>query len=173
MIYPDPGIDGWMGTEELQWLFDTSHEMTSIVEVGSWMGKSTHALLSGCKSGPVFAVDHFMGSASELEGAHGIAKNIDIYSVFKRQVGRFGNLVVLKMASLDAAQYFRDRSVDMVFIDADHEYPAVKEDIEAWRPKARKLLCGHDCEQGGTPRAFTEIGITPIIGPKSIWRVSL
>jgi hypothetical protein len=48
------------------------------------------------------------------------------------------------MKSAEAAAFFRNRSVDMVFIDGGHRYEDVWGDIEAWLPKTRKLLCGHD-----------------------------
>ena len=41
-----------------------------------------------------------------------------------------------------------DESFDLVFIDADHKYSSVVDDIKAWWPKVRKggILCGHDAE---------------------------
>ena len=60
------------------------------------------------------------------------------------------------MDSLDAAKTFKDKSVDMVFIDGGHEYEEVKADIEAWLPKTKKLICGHD-HGGGIERATQEI----------------
>jgi len=38
-MYEPPNIAGWMGTVELQWLFEKAGQTQSIVEVGSWMGK--------------------------------------------------------------------------------------------------------------------------------------
>jgi hypothetical protein len=32
----------------------------------------------------------------------------------------------------------------MVFIDGDHLEPAVRQDIDLWLPKAKRLICGHD-----------------------------
>ena len=32
----------------------------------------------------------------------------------------------------------------MIFIDAGHNYDEVMEDLYAWEPKAKKLICGHD-----------------------------
>jgi predicted O-methyltransferase YrrM len=45
---------------ELQWLFNTAKNMNSIVEIGSFLGRSTVALLSGINpTGKVYAIDIF------------------------------------------------------------------------------------------------------------------
>jgi len=139
---PDPEIEGWMGWNELQWLHDRAKEMNAIVEVGSWKGRSTHALLATGR--PVIAVDHFKGSASQINDVHQWAKFNDLYQAFKQNVGRFQNLFVMKMESEKAAEFFKDKSVDMILIDGDHELEMFRKDMEAWFPKCRKLLCGHD-----------------------------
>ena len=127
--------------------------MDSIVEIGSWKGRSTHALLSGCK-GTVWAVDHFEGSAGE-EGMHHEAKEVDLYEKFMANVGMFPNLKALKMSSAEAVKQFEDKSVDMVFIDGGHEYAEVKADIEMWLPKAKKMICGHDYNWVAVQEAVT------------------
>ena len=52
------------------------------------------------------------------------------------------------MNSGDAASVLADGIADLVFIDADHTYQAVKRDIQMWASKVRRggFLCGHDCE---------------------------
>jgi predicted O-methyltransferase YrrM len=147
-------IDGWMTATELNWLHDTAKQMESIVEIGAWKGRSTHALLSGCK-GTVWAVDHFQGSEGEEE-AHKEAKEKDIEVELMKNVGHFPNLKVLRMASVEAAKQFEDKSVDMVFIDGGHTYKDLKADIEAWLPKAKKLICGHDWGITSVEAAVTE-----------------
>lgn len=145
MPYEIPAIDGWMQEFEMNWLYGTAQTMASIVEIGSWKGRSTHALLSGCP-GPVFAVDHFKGNPDEIQkgSPHHEALTADIFAQFWANVGRFKNLVVMRMPSIVAAQYFAPASVDMVFIDGQHTADALVADIAAWRPKCRRLLCGHD-----------------------------
>lgn len=151
----DNDISGWMTKPELNWLKKTASGMDSVVEIGSWMGRSTHALLSGCR-GTVYAVDHFQGSPGEIEESHKLAQEIDIYEEFQKNVGNFDNLKVLKMPSEEAVNQFKDKSIDMVFIDGSHQYEDVKKDIEMWLPKAKKLICGHDYQWIWVEEAVTE-----------------
>jgi cephalosporin hydroxylase len=61
-----------------------------------------------------------------------------------------GRLNLVRQTSEQAAASVADQSQDFVFIDADHRYEAVVQDIQMWRPKVRSggLLCGHDfCPQ--------------------------
>lgn len=53
---------------------------------------------------------------------------------------------VIKRRSPDAAKAFADRSMDFVFIDADHSQEGCEADIKAWAPKVKKggYLGGHD-----------------------------
>lgn len=51
-----------------------------------------------------------------------------------------------KLTSVECSKLIEDNSIDLVFIDADHSYESVKEDIEHWISKVRKggILSGHD-----------------------------
>jgi predicted O-methyltransferase YrrM len=142
--------------------------MSSVLEVGCWKGRSTHALLSGCK-GPVYAVDHWLGSPTEREAAHAEAATKDVYAEFLTNVGCFPNLHVLRNSSVEAFACFDGGAFDMVFIDGDHSVEGCLADIKAWLPKATKLLCGHDRNQEGVPQALKESGLQWKPGPGSIW----
>ena len=172
-IYRSPGVFGGipgqgMMAVELQWLYDRAREMGSVLEVGSWKGRSTHALLSGCK-GAVCAVDHWQGSPSERRTVHAEAATSDVYAEFMRNVGQFENLYVLRMDSVSAADKVKDASVEMIFIDGDHSYEGCLADIRAWLPKATTLLCGHDRGQEGVPQALKESGLAWKPGPGTLW----
>lgn len=56
------------------------------------------------------------------------------------------NVQIIKKYSVDAAKDVPDESLDFVYIDANHEYSHVKEDIEAWTPKVRRggIVAGDD-----------------------------
>lgn len=152
----DNDIDGWATKTELNWLHKKAKDMNTIVEVGSWKGRSTHALLSGTK-GTVFAIDHFKGSKFERDGPHAEAKEGNIEQQFLANVGHFPNLEVLRMDSLEAAKQFDHKSVDMTFIDGGHSYEEVIKDIHAWLPKTKRLICGHDYSIHAVQEAVTEV----------------
>lgn len=53
---------------------------------------------------------------------------------------------VLRLDSRTAAATYADKSLSVVYIDAEHTYEAVLADIQAWAPKIQPggLLAGHD-----------------------------
>jgi len=53
---------------------------------------------------------------------------------------------IVNAFSVQAAQGFKDGSLDFVYIDANHEYPYVTQDIVEWSRKVRSggIVSGHD-----------------------------
>jgi predicted O-methyltransferase YrrM len=149
-------VPGWMSLAELDWLAQKATGRQRIVEIGSWMGRSTRALADSTK-GTVWAVDTWEGSAEHTE----IFKQITpgaIYEAFLGAVSDLTNVEPVKQASIDAALAVPDE-LDMVFIDGSHDYESVKADILAWKPKIRSggLICGHDSDWKGVAMAVAEL----------------
>ena len=147
-------IEGWMSPAELEWLASVASRRTLIVEVGSWLGRSTKALACAT-SGVVYAVDHWKGSAdggtqAGLRRLGGPDKVFDKFREHLQVQIRTGHCVPLRMDSATAIAEMSRRAgpkkVELVFIDGDHRYESVRRDIEAWRPLLTPggLLCGHD-----------------------------
>ena len=160
-------VEGWMSQQELEWLYMTATRMRSVVEIGSFKGRATTALLEACR-GKVYAVDHFLGDDDGNKVLRGIYNNEDVYATFMKNVGCYNNLEVMKMASLEAAE--KIESADMVFIDGEHTYESVKADLHAWLPKTRRVICGHDYDKAwpGVVKAVTET-LGPVNTVGSIW----
>lgn len=137
--------EGWMVAPELLFLHDNAKGKKRILEVGSWKGRSTHALCTGAgkTGGTVYAVDHFGGSAELGDQTHGADADA-VYAAFLENTKQFENLVVFRGESAEAAAQFPDGFFDMVFIDAEHTGTGVSRDIALWKPKCRALLSGHD-----------------------------
>ncbi len=152
----DEGIPGWMSPVEIELLGKLAKKADSIVEVGCWKGRSTKTLLDNCE-GTVYAVDHFSGTDSDYSSDLASVE-LDIYDTFMKNVGHYKNLEVLKGNSVDIAKSFNGNRADMVFLDAGHTYEECKADIDAWLPKCKKIICGHDYvkEHMGVMQAVNE-----------------
>ena len=53
---------------------------------------------------------------------------------------------LVRDSSMDVVRRFADESLDFVYIDANHDYQHVKEDIAEWSKKVKKggIVSGHD-----------------------------
>lgn len=62
--------------------------------------------------------------------------------------------VILRKTSKEAAGDFADRSLDFVYLDAQHHFDAVREDLNLWFPKIKPggILCGDDYRDFGDIR---------------------
>lgn len=167
-MYQPLCVESSVSDEEATWLFNKAKEMNSIVEIGSWYGKSTHALLSNCL-GVVYAVDHFQGSVALNDATHGRSGREEFF----KNVGHFTNLKLLEMPSREAAKLFKDKSVDMVFIDAGHLYEEFCEDVTLWLPKVRKVICGHDISWPGVSRGLMDLVIKWTVVVGTMWEVAI
>jgi hypothetical protein len=162
-----------IGQDGYEWMAEQARQMANVVEVGCWVGAGTEALLKACP-GTVYAVDHWQGSPDPGDATHEPAKAHDIYALFLQHVGHYSNLNILRMTSVEAAQHFEDKSVDMVFIDAGHnpKYgPSIVEDLRVWVPKCRRLLCGHDYGHEPVREALQKLGLPIVHHPSDIWSV--
>ena len=99
----------------------------AIAEIGIGWGETAMQIVLVCKLDQYFLVDR--------------RTDLNLYTFMHPHPVSF-----IKMSSRAAAKYVRDGCLDLVFIDANHSYEAVKQDIELWLPKVRKggIVSGHD-----------------------------
>jgi len=88
-----------------------------------------------------------------------------------------GRIVKIKKSSKEASKDFEDNFFDFIYIDANHSYEHVQEDIALWLPKAKSFICGHDYHSKhhkGVQKAVNEIFQVPTKTFKdSSWLVQL
>jgi beta-1,4-mannosyl-glycoprotein beta-1,4-N-acetylglucosaminyltransferase len=150
------------------------------VEVGSYKGRSSAFMaveiaLSG-KNIKFDCVDTWAGSEEHQEGEmfeDADVVNNRLYDVFIKNMDPVKEYFTpIKAASLEAASLYEDNSLDMVFIDAAHDYDNVLADIKAWAPKVKSggIISGHDWHHPPIKRAvFETLGEVNSIG--SCWYV--
>lgn len=68
------------------------------------------------------------------------------YQEAKKKLAAYPNNVIIRKWSMDAVKDFKDESLDFVFIDGDHSFQAITNDIAEWSKKVRKggIVSGHD-----------------------------
>lgn len=69
-----------------------------------------------------------------------------------------GRANIIHLDSQTAAIKFEDKIFDFIFIDADHSYAAVYNDISEWLPKVKLggWICGHDYHRQSVYNAVHE-----------------
>jgi cephalosporin hydroxylase len=155
-----------------------------LVEVGCWLGRSVVYLAEEvAKTGKdvtIFAVDTWLGSPTigieiqkELLQLHrGYLWHQFVSNI---RASNAGSLITpMCMTSVEAATFFKDGSVFMAFIDADHGYESVKADIAAWWPKVQKggMIAGHDYQWASVSQAVQE-AFKPQVMFNTCWKHQL
>lgn len=103
------------------------------VEVGCFSGVSSRVISLHC--GELHCVDPWSwGAVAQAE------------QMFDSMLASYSNITKVKLPSVEGANQYADGSLDFVYIDADHSYDSVVEDITAWKQKVKRggYIAGHD-----------------------------
>ena len=141
------------------------------VEVGVALGHSAaylqRKILDSGKKITVYAVDPWAGTARNGEqqqalGGEPCPGDFSLYCQYMMKFcpEEFELVRPIRLYSVEAAQLFGNRSLDMVLIDGCHGYKSVVADIDAWRLKVKVggILGGDDHEPNypGVEKACVE-----------------
>jgi len=123
----------------------------TVLEVGVALGGHAEAILKNSEVRSYIGVDPYqlydpndgfqidVGRYGSFDYLYRWVKDIRLKSFGKRAR-------LIREKSTDAARQFEDESLDCIFIDGDHRYEAVLNDLRAWFPKLKKghLMLGDD-----------------------------
>jgi hypothetical protein len=175
---------GWMADFELEWLAEQASKHKMIAEIGSYLGRSTRAMADNT-SGVIYAVDTWKGTAGDESFPkepykdyfwQEFTKNLGDH-LWNRTMTSVRHVIAMRMTSLEAAAKFSEKGIkfDFIFLDGDHSYESVRNDILAWRPLMREggMFSGHDYDSGypGVVQAVREL-IAPVpnqVRGSSLW----
>lgn len=172
-------IPGWMGDAELDWLATRAAESKSWLEVGCLCGRSTHAVIAHMPAGStIWVVDPFADYEDFYKPflvthSHPSASFAKLMRwAEKYRPGIHVNIIRQKLAN---CLHLLPSKVDTAFIDGNHSYDAVCEDISIVFPRANQggLVSGHDYAlcNAGVIRAVDVCfsGDAKIVPGTSIW----
>ena len=117
-----------------------------MVEIGCYQGESTESFAKSGKFLRIFAVDPWVNNYNPRDPAALMSDMADVEAAFDARASHYPIIEKIKMYSADAAQLFKEQSLDLVYIDGNHDYKYVKQDIELCSRKIRSggFLTGHD-----------------------------
>lgn len=148
-------IEGWCDFENIyNYAIERFADNSVFVEIGTWLGQSTCFMCELLKAKKrnirFFGIDTFLGEKNaDLQQKLVEEEGGSIYRKFlhnMKDADILGYVTPIAMKSADACKLFKDGSVDFIFLDAEHLYDNVKQDLENWYPKLSKggLFAGHD-----------------------------
>ena len=171
--------EDWFAEEMCVILGDIARETFDldglVVEVGAWEGKSTIALANAMHPQMIHTVDTWKGSFGEI--SRELAKQRDVYKTFTDNIANAtqGNVIPHRMGW---RRWFHDTEgpIRFCFIDAEHSYPEVRENIEVVLPRlvAGGILCGDDIHHPPVIRAVLDtLGDAQCVGTMWVHRVPI
>lgn len=114
-------------------------KVTDIVEIGTDYGFFSFTFAHDFPRAKVVTVDNYAGNGCRDCGGR---------NHVERWIKHYPNLRQIVSDGVAAAKLFADDSLDVVFIDALHDYASVSADYAAWEPKLRRggVVMFHDTE---------------------------
>jgi len=118
--------------KKLQTIGELSKDIT-FVEIGADVCKNAQNIIQHIDVKKLILIDPYIDDEER-------------YKLAKNNANFFSCMTLIRQTSKDAVKSFQDNSVDVVYIDGNHKYDYVKEDISLWFPKVKKdgIIGGHD-----------------------------
>jgi hypothetical protein len=115
-------------------------------EIGSFKGEFAKEIVENW-GGNLFMVDVWRGLGDEYKDASNHNNHTNAYAEAMKSIeGYEDRAVMMRGSSQVVSEMFEDDCFDFVYIDANHAYDFVIQDIELWYPKVKEggYLLGHD-----------------------------
>lgn len=170
-------IKGWFDLSEaiaIQTIVKQLPPGSKLVELGSFQGRSSVAISAVLPPNSVlYCVDHFQGSEEHKNLNLDIGNLLDAFTTNIERFGVKDKIYTLVMSTTEAAEKFEPETLDLIFLDAAHDYDSVKTDVLNWYPKLKPggyLFCDDYAPNWpGVMRALKTVGLEGKLVTGSLW----
>jgi hypothetical protein len=130
-------------------LLDILGENLIIAEIGVFKGDFSKILLEKLKPKELHLIDVFSGKmcSGDKDGNNIVWTNLeDEYAKLQNEYEKNKTVFIHKGYSYDILKNFPDKYFDLIYVDGDHSYEGVKNDLNLCfnKVKNKKYICGHD-----------------------------
>ncbi len=166
---------GSLNTKGLLDLIDYLPSNIIMAEIGCYTGESTRLFLESGKISFLYAIDIWEDDCGNFKKINQYHDFLAVERIFDENMRDF-NVKKLKMNFSESLKFLP--TLDVIYIDANHEYEFVKEDIlnSFSVIKDNGFICGHDYveESPGVIKAVDEIfGKPDVLFSDGSWLVKL
>lgn len=168
------GIKGSLVPGDVILLFEKGRNVPrggTVVEIGSFAGLSAFVLArgliaSGNREARIYCVDLWESSVQVPEyRSLDFVRDNRMFEEFMANIERNGLsefIIPVKGNSIEVAGRFQDESIDLLFVDGDHSFEGVYNDLQHWFPKVKPggVIIGHDCVPGSGARRALELFVS-------------
>lgn len=117
-------------------------------EIGVSRGYYSKILLRSIPNLKLYGIDPWLKYEGyiELNNAQGQQTTDENLDVAMKRLSPYKNMIFVRKFSMDAVKEFADNSLDFVFIDGNHSFEFVVNDIAEWSKKVKVggIIAGHD-----------------------------
>lgn len=151
---------GWLTLEEAKEL-QTLATNQQVLELGSYKGRSTVVMATTAKL--VVSIDWHQGDIH--------IGSTDTRDEFKQNTKDFSNIIPIIGRFADVVPQLKDYQFDGVFVDGQHDFKSVQDDMKLALSLKPKWIAVHDWGLFAVQPAIEEMGLTPtrIVGTLAIF----
>jgi hypothetical protein len=130
---------------------------TEGVEIGTDQGIYAEILLKSNPRLHLTCIDPWKSYSDykDIQSQKELDKN---YETTKQRLKKY-DMEIIRTTSMEAVKGFKDESLDFIYIDGNHEFNYVVEDLENWQKKVKKggIISGHDYKLKGNKYGYQDV----------------
>ena len=152
-------VEGWHTAVQSAYYNELVSSISNgiVVEIGVFGGASLLGMVDSCvkTKSHIYGIDPW----EKVENANGAKMTPDKKKIYRERIKNirlnlervineegYDNITLIHDFSVNAVDRFENESIDIIFIDGDHSYDSVLQDISVWLPKVKRggIMWGDD-----------------------------